>query len=233
MISTRTLTDQTSGDPYFANVSLLLHMDGTNGSTTFTDSSSNGLTVTATAATTSTTNAKSGFGQVYTPSSASTSKLSINYATVLNFATGNFTFEGWIYPTASTGVFGIYGTSGGSGSNRKFVVHLNNLTPSIHYNTLTNGNNIYTAAKSSVPVNAWSYIAFIRNGTAWTWYINGTAAGTGSNSTDLTFTNENTFVGYGGESYFAPFVGNLDDIRLTKGTARTITSTPTGPFPNP
>ena len=104
MISTRTLTDQTSGDPYFANVSLLLHMDGTNGSTTFTDSSSNGLTVTATAATTSTTNAKSGFGQVYTPSSASTSKLSINYATILNFATGDFTFEGWIYPTASTGV---------------------------------------------------------------------------------------------------------------------------------
>ena len=33
-------------DPNFSNVSLLLHMDGTGGSTTFTDSSSNGLSVT-------------------------------------------------------------------------------------------------------------------------------------------------------------------------------------------
>ena len=36
-----------SADPYFSNVSLLLHMDGSNGSTTFTDNSSNGFTVTA------------------------------------------------------------------------------------------------------------------------------------------------------------------------------------------
>ena len=35
------------GDPYFANVSLLLHCDGSDASTTFTDSSSNGHTVTA------------------------------------------------------------------------------------------------------------------------------------------------------------------------------------------
>ena len=37
----------TGGDPYYSAVSLLLPMDGTNGSTTFTDSSLNGLTVTA------------------------------------------------------------------------------------------------------------------------------------------------------------------------------------------
>ena len=46
MISTRTLTDQTSGDPFFSNVSLLLHMDGANGSTAFTDSGPNALTAT-------------------------------------------------------------------------------------------------------------------------------------------------------------------------------------------
>ena len=34
------------GDPYFNNVSLLLHGDGTNGSTTFVDSSSNNFTIT-------------------------------------------------------------------------------------------------------------------------------------------------------------------------------------------
>ena len=34
-------------DPYFSNVSLLLHGDGTNGSTTIIDSSSNNFSVTA------------------------------------------------------------------------------------------------------------------------------------------------------------------------------------------
>ena len=33
-------------EQYFDNVELLLHLNGSNGSTTFTDSSSNGLTVT-------------------------------------------------------------------------------------------------------------------------------------------------------------------------------------------
>ena len=36
-----------SSDPNFSSVSLLLHMEGSNGSTTFIDSSSNALTVTA------------------------------------------------------------------------------------------------------------------------------------------------------------------------------------------
>src|SRR5690606_25450842 len=36
-----------SGDPYWASVVLLLHMDGADGSTMFIDSSANGLTVTA------------------------------------------------------------------------------------------------------------------------------------------------------------------------------------------
>ena len=36
-----------NGDPFYSAVSLLLPMDGTNGSTTFTDSGPNGLAVTA------------------------------------------------------------------------------------------------------------------------------------------------------------------------------------------
>ena len=37
----------TGGDPYYSAVSLLLPMDGTNGSTTFTDSGPNAIAVTA------------------------------------------------------------------------------------------------------------------------------------------------------------------------------------------
>lgn len=71
MIATRTLTDQTaSSDPYFSNVSLLLHMDGANGSTTFTDSGPNALTITPTGTTISTSQAKYGASGYFNGTSA-------------------------------------------------------------------------------------------------------------------------------------------------------------------
>ena len=221
------------GIPSFDNVALLLHMDGTNGSTTFTDSGPNALTVTAVGnAQISTTQSKFGGASAYFDGTGDYLTIASNAA--FSFSQGDFTAECWVYPTASTGIFGVYGTSGGSGSNPKFVMHLDSLTPKIHYNALTGGSNIYTAATSAISVNQWTHLAFVRQGTTWTWYINGTASGTGSNSTTITFTSQTTFIGYGGESYFSPFLGYLDELRVTKGVARyTANFTPTGPFPNP
>lgn len=149
-----------------------------------------------------------------------------------NLGTGSFTFEAWIYPTNISGIDGIYAISGGSGANPKFVVHLNAGVPDIHYNNLTNGSNIYTPATSAVSANTWTHIAFVRNGSTWTWYINGTAAGTGSNSTNITFTTQPLYVGYGGEGYFTEFNGYIDDLRVTKGVARYTANftPPTAPF---
>jgi hypothetical protein len=145
--------------------------------------------------------------------------LSLAYNAAFNLGTGSFTWESWIYPTNISGIDGIYATTGGSGANPKFVIHLNAGTPSIHYNGLTGGSDIYTTATSAVPLNAWTHLAFVRNSTTWTWYINGTAAGTGSNSTDITFTSQPTYVGYGGEAYFTEFNGYISNTRLVKGTA--------------
>jgi hypothetical protein len=103
----------------------------------------------------------------------------------------------------------------------------------MHYNALTGGSNIYTNATSAIAVNQWTHLAFVRQGTTWTWYINGTASGTGSNSTTITFTSQTTFVGYGGESFFSPFLGYIEEFRIKKGEAvYTTTFTPIGPFPN-
>lgn len=232
MIATRTLVNQASGDPNFSSVSLLLHMDGTNGSTTFTDSGPNALAVTAVGdAKISTAQSKYGGASGYFDGTGD--YLTIASNALFSFGLGDFTIELWVYPTASTGVLGLYGTSGGSGSNPKFVIHLDSLVPKIHYNALTGGSNIYTSANSAIAINQWSNLAFVRQGTTWVWYINGTASGTGSNSTTVTFSSQTTYVGYGGETYFLPFLGYLDELRVTKGLARyTANFTPTGPFSN-
>ena len=143
------------------------------------------------------------------------------YSPNFNFGTGSFTIEMWVYPLSVTSTIrGLFAVSGGSGGNPKFVVHLNSGTPDVHYNNLTNGSNIYTAATSSISANTWTHIAFVRNGSTWYWFINGVQSGTGSNSTNITFTSQPSYVGYGGEGYFDTFNGYIDDLRITNGYAR-------------
>jgi hypothetical protein len=222
-----------TGDQYYNSCSLLMHFNGANGSTTFTDNSPSPKTVTSNnGAAISTAQSKFGGGSGFFD--GTDDYLSINYNSAFNFGTNSFTWETWIYPTNISGIDGIYATSGGSGANPKFVIHLNAGTPSIHYNNLTNGSDIYTTATSAVSINTWTHLAFVRNGSNWTWYINGNSAGSGTNNTNITFTSQPTYIGYGGESYFTPFNGYIDELRVTKGVARYTTNfTPqTSEFPN-
>ena len=208
-----------SGDIYYPSCSLLLHFSGSNGSTTFIDNSPSPKTVTSNNGASIST-AQSKFGGTSGFFDGTDDYLSISYDSAFNFGTDSFTWESWIYPTNISGIDGIYATSGGSGVNPKFVVHLNAGTPSIHYNNLTNGSDLYTTATSAVSINTWTHLAFVRNGSNWTWYINGNSAGTGTNNTTITFTSQPTYIGYGGEAYFTSFNGYIDELRVTKGVAR-------------
>ena len=84
----------TGGDPYYSAVSLLLPMDGTNGSTTFTDSGPNALTVTPTSATISTTQSKYGASGYFNGTSAYLTAAS----SAITLGTSDFTIEFWVYP---------------------------------------------------------------------------------------------------------------------------------------
>ena len=210
--------------------SLILNMDGTPGSTNFVDDSPNALAVTAVGDAQIASDAT--FGTVASFDGAG-DYLSIASNPAFNFGTGDFTIEAWLYPTATTGNFGIYATSAGGGPVAKFVVFLDSLSPNCHLFGLTNGNNIYTKATSTVAVNQWSHIAFVRSGTTWTWYINGVASGSGTNSTAISFSTEPTYIGYGNQAFFDYFNGLIGPLRITKGVARYTANftPPTGLFP--
>ena len=82
-------------DPYFSNVSLLLHGDGTNGSTTIIDSSPLPKTVTAFGNAQIST-AQSKFGGSSIAFDGTGDSLTIP---AITFA-GDFTLEAWLYKTA-------------------------------------------------------------------------------------------------------------------------------------
>jgi len=222
-----------SGDPDFADVSLLLHLDGTNGSTTFTDTSSSPKTVTAVgSAQISTAEAK--FGQSLLLNDANTYT---NYLTTPNNAgfqmsTGDFTLEAWIYliskPRNTAGILSSGSASFGDNGGY-FVVDSSN--------RIQLGIPGFAVFGGTISTGQWYHVAGTRSGTTTRIFIDGTLTSTGtSDSNSYNFSKDNLLIGRNGwdGSGSQAFHGYIDDVRITKGVARyTATFTaPTAPFPD-
>ena len=84
---------------------------------------------------------------------------------------GDFTIEGWYYPTNVTGGHSLF-TLGTEAANR-FVVSLDGT--SVTTNLYGSSTTTYT---STVSINTWTHIAVVRSGTTISIYIGGTASAT-------------------------------------------------------
>ena len=209
-----------TSDPYFSSVSLLLHMDGTNGSTNFVDSGPNALTVTAVGnAQISTAQSKFGGASGYFDGSGDYLTTPANSIVL---GSGDWTIEFWLYLNNSVGSNLIDQRNTGS-----------QLAPSIYYNGssiryLTLGADRIIG--SSLPLNQWHHIAVVKASSQTKMYVNGTQTGS-------TYPDSNNYIGpnFAIGAYQplgnTPPNGYFDDIRVTKGVARTIT-VPTTAFPN-
>jgi hypothetical protein len=146
-----------------------------------------------------------------------------------NMGTGNWTVECWVYPssTATRGLFQI--TTG----------HLNSVATGIGVGvSAATGNpwRVYhgttaTDTSTNVTTGSWQHIAFVRNGSAINLYLNGTSIYSATDSSDL---SSYTFLTVG--AWFSssfPWLGYIDDFRITKGYARYTANftAPTTAFP--
>ena len=212
------------GDPVddqFNRVSFLSHFEGSNNgvNNAFDDGSASNHTITAAGNVT-----QGSFGPFARPDGewgvdfdGDGDYLSVPYSTDFNFGTGSFTIEAFVFPKDLSGSQGIYATNGGEGGNPKFIIYLDGATPKAHINGF--GSSLFLNATATISANEWNHLAFVRNGSTWYWFVNGTQAGTGSNSTNITFSNVATVVGYGGESGNTPINSFISNIRVVNGTA--------------
>ena len=137
------------------------------------------------------------------------------YNADFNFGTGDFTVEMWAQPKTVNSIDGLFAVNGGSGANRKIIVHLDNGTPKVHFGHLPGSSNAYVNSGISITADQWHHLAFERNGSSATWYVNGVATGiTTALSQDVTFTNQPLYIGYGGEGSFNSFDGFIQDLRV-------------------
>lgn len=214
------------GDPYYAYVRLLLHMDGTSGSTTFVDNSLVGYTMTAFGnAQVDTANFKFGTGSLLTDGSGD--YLQTDYPTkgfITAAVTDPWTAELWVYSAAATP-----NIRWNSSSASQFCLGFSDGVTSADFllAPITGGN----VAPPSYPIvsSAWNFIAVVNDPStsAMRLYINGIEVASQTNKPMIT-------MAYVSGPSTVSFNGGIDDVRITVGVARYSGNftPPTVPFPN-
>jgi hypothetical protein len=199
-------------DAYYSNVSLLLKAD----SSPIVDSSSSPKTVSAVNAPVSSSQSKFGASSIYLSPSNASSYLAFAQSDSLNFGTGDFTIEFWIYPNSTNDIrrwvncekangLTIRGGNGGG----------------IEIYALNSSNNYSFINASSVSVGQWQHIAVVRyNGTVYA-YKNGNYIGSNGSISYAIDMNGLILGSNGGEMPDC----YIDDFRITKGVARYTSTT--------
>lgn len=203
-------------DVYYNNVSLLLHGDGTNGSTTFTDNSSTPKSVSVSGNTAiSTTQFKYGAASMYFNNSVAT----VTSSTDFQFGTGDFTIEFWMYPTSLPSVGAIISDNG------SFYIALE----SNGRVSMSLGGISFNAGL--VSANTWTHIAFSKSSSVLKSFTNGILDNSAANTRTNDITGNLTLGQYSG---IWQYPGYIDELRITKGTGRYTANftVPAAPFPN-
>lgn len=203
-------------DPHFADVSLLLHFDGSNGSTTFTDSSDNAETVTANSgAEISTAQSKFGGSSGYFASGAYLSMDTSGAA----FGTGDFTIEAWIRPADVSQEASIFDT-GKLTLGIKPVAYENATVPELGFFELDGTNYVKQTSGGTVSQNVWQHVAACRSNGTTRVFLDGVQVG--QNLTDTAdYSQTVMYVGeWPTDLGVVPYNGYIDEARITKGVAR-------------
>ena len=224
----RTITTPTVSYSSDANTALLICQ-----SNRFVDNSSNALAITLTG-----TPSVQAFSPFY-PKTAydpltiggsgyfdgNSSYLTLPSGSAFAPGTGDFTVDGWFYPTTSGTGAQVIWSQGVSGTNF-LVVTYEGANKVVFYGALSGGGTAISSTTNAAPF-MWNYFSVRRVSGTVTVYVNG-VAGTGtSNTTNLSTTTYAPAIGsYSFNNTYA-FVGYISNLRFINGTGVVPSSVPT------
>lgn len=199
--------------PLGTPAALLLNFNGTNGSTTFTDSSANGLTVTAIGSGAIST-AESKFGGSSLDATSGGVSIADPLDTIFS-ASGDFTLEFWIYYLDANDLYGRVFQSGDFPASNGWDISIvpDSSPAEIKLEHYSAGDLV---AGTVLAANQWVHVAVTRASGSLRLFVGGSLIGTYSSAVtlrdgDMQFGSNTT----GGENVEAFF----DDVRVIKGTA--------------
>ena len=209
--------------PAISYVDLLMHFDGTNGSTTFTDSSLNATTFTPYDNVQITTS-QSKFGGASGSFDGTGDYLTAPASALWNLNSGQFTLEFFYYKTINKNAVLV---SQGDSTWRVLLQSNGTLIWQLA------GSGIAIQYPFNLPQNQWIHVAVVRNGSVTTLYIDGTSTGT-TTSNPASVSNQLLYIGYSPSVPAYAHQGYIDELRLSRQAVYTGNFTPpTAAFPNP
>jgi len=196
------------------NTGLMLHFDGANGSTTFTDSSSSPLTVSAVGNAQITT-AQSKFGGASLVLDGTGDRAEVTSAAAVQFGTGSFTIDFWVRRNGAQTGRTIIGNRRDGGAPTGWQIRIS-LGGNVDFGK---DGAIVISGSSGLTDATWHHIAAVRNGTSLVLYKDGVSIGSATDSTDYGET-ASIYIGMDSNADDGAFNGWLDELRLSKGVAR-------------
>jgi hypothetical protein len=137
------------------------------------------------------------------------------------FGTGDFTIELWAYFTSVANFPTLLDSRASSSSTAGFNLGLSSAKVQLYTTSQL------LIGATTLSSNQWYYIAITRSGATLKIFVNGSQDATTTNSTNW---SDQTLIIGATPDLVNPMTGYIQDLRITKGVARTIT-TPTAAFP--
>lgn len=229
IISPYSFSSAAATDPYFANVVSLLHADGANGGTTFTDVIGKSWSRNGTNTITATSEKKYGSASVYVGNSVGPSTnngIKTASSTDFDYGTADFTIEWWHYFTSLTDYQVTYDRGGTAGlliltdtGNGRFITYV--------------GGAAVMTEPSGATTSTWQHHALVKDSGTLRKYRGGVQTVSVSNSTSISSSAQAAWGAYANGTNATS--GFLDDMRITKGVCRYpggTTFTPPAVFPD-
>jgi hypothetical protein len=214
-----------AADPFFNSVSLLLHCDGTEGSTNFIDNSINVNIITANDhAHISTAHPQFGTGYFENGNVAANDNYVSTPITAggpLDLSIGDFTVEISVFPVAAppANIAPLISADDTGGNGWSIVRGGSGASGFISFNFGSIGLPIATTA---LTLNVWNTVAAVRKGNSFDLFINGVASGTIRSLAGSIGSIGPLYIGAAPNTTAGAFFGGFDEVRITKGVARYI-----------
>ena len=141
----------------------------------------------------------------------------------LNFGSSNFTVEFWISTTQTTSNATLLTKEwGGSPYTGGWSIQLNGNSSSamtIYWADVSTGATFMVSSSTAYRDGGWHHVAWVRNGSAFTLYLDGVSVATATNATAFGTNVNNLTIGNDVTFGPRPYLGYMADLRIVKGTA--------------
>ena len=215
-----------STDP--TNTELMLHFNGGNGSTTFTDESASARTVTTNGdAQQSTAIVK--FGVSAGLFDGAGDYLTVSDKTDISWA-ADFTVEFWMNTSGFSNNDCVFENS----TNASNILRIDSSSGNIRATLTDGGTSVASITGGLVSTDQWVHVAFVRSGNDYTLYLDGVSQGTDTSAagTTATFTSDLFISARSGGSN--NFDGYIDEFRISSEARYTSSfNRPVTPFDTP